>query len=152
MRRPLKTSPVLRILCTFTLAALSLLAGCGKVRNLLSRHQRGRALLTRVQRVRNWFSHDEAQEEPNEPHSVTITWVASKSTVAGYNVYREFQYEGPVKLTPQIITETRYTDTTVKRGRTYTYYVTSVNSKGVESIPSEKFSVTVPMAATPPAK
>jgi hypothetical protein len=152
MRKPLHCSPALRVFCLASLAAFSLLAGCGKVHGWLSNHRRGRAMLSRVQKVRGWFSRLQFQEEPNEPHSVTITWVASKSPVLGYNVYREFQYEGPVKLTPQILPGTQYTDTTVKRGRTYTYYITSVNSKGLESVPSERITVTVPMAAASSAK
>jgi fibronectin type 3 domain-containing protein len=102
--------------------------------------------------VRAQLFQPRIQEEPDEPHSVTITWVAGKTPVAGYNVYREFQYGGPVKLTAQIIPGTQYTDTTVKRGRTYSYYVTSVDSKGTESVPSERITVTVPIAAATAAK
>ncbi len=100
--------------------------------------------------MRDWYYR--VPEEPNEPHSVTITWVASKSAVQGYNVYREFQYAGPVKLTAQPVSGTQYTDTTVKRGRTYSYYVTSVNSNGLESVPSERIAITIPMGAAPPGK
>jgi len=116
----------------------------------VSRHKRVHSWVSRVQEMRGWFFH--VKEEPNEPHSVTITWVASKSPVAGYNVYRDFQYAGPVKLTPQPIPGTQYTDTTVLRGRIYSYFVTSVDSKGLESVPSERITVTVPMGAAPSAK
>lgn len=100
--------------------------------------------------MRDWYYR--VPDEPNEPHSVTISWVASKSAVQGYNVYREFQYGGPVKLTPQFIPGTQYTDTTAKRGRTYSYFVTSVNSNGLESAPSETITVTVPMGTGPSGK
>ena len=40
------------------------------------------------------------------------------------------------KLTPQPIKETRFVDTTVEAGLTYSYTVTSVNAKGEESPPS----------------
>jgi fibronectin type 3 domain-containing protein len=92
------------------------------------------------------------REEPNDPHSVTLSWIASKSPVAGYNVYREFQYGGPVKLTSSVVAGTVYTDNTVAAGRTYSYFVTSVDSKGQESKPSEKVWATVPTTVTPPAK
>jgi hypothetical protein len=35
-------------------------------------------------------------------------------------------------------------DGSVQSGVSYTYYVTSVNSSGVESVPSNKTSATVP--------
>ena len=108
--------------------ALSLLAGCGKLRSIFAR------------------------KEADSPHSVTLSWNASKSSVGGYNVYREFQYGGPVKLTSALVAGTVYTDNTVAGGRTYSYYVTSVDLKGLESKPSEKIWVTVPTTATPPPK
>ncbi len=93
-----------------------------------------------------------ARNEPDNPHSVTISWTASKSLVAGYNVYREYQLSGPVRLTLRLVSGTQYTDKTVAAGRTYSYYVTSVDLRGIESKPSEKVSVTVPTTVTPPAK
>ncbi len=80
------------------------------------------------------------------PHSVALTWSASKSSgVVGYNVYRGTTSGGPyTKLTPSAIPETRYTDTSVEAGRTYYYVVTSVESSGVESSHSNQASATVP--------
>src|SRR5579862_1844419 len=150
MRRPFRSSPFLRIFCLFFVTALLLLSGCGKMRGWLSHHRSGRAFLSVAQRASDWFSFD--WMDRNDPHSVTITWVASKSRVAGYNVYRESQHGGTVKLTVQIIPGTQYTDTTVRAGQTYSYYVTSVDFKGLESIPSEEIAVTVPRKVTPPAK
>ena len=86
------------------------------------------------------------------PHSVTITWKPSKSPVAGYNVYRVLSPGGPMKVSPGIVTETQFTDRTVETGNTYAYFVTAVDSKGVESAPSQKLSVSVLKDPTPPAK
>jgi hypothetical protein len=150
MRKPLQSSRALRIFCLFSLAALSLLSGCGKVRGWLSQHRRGRALLSRVEKVRGWLTP--VGKLPEIPHSVTITWIASKSSVLGYHVYRESQSGGPVKLTTRIYPGTAFTDTTVEPGQTYSYYVTSVSPKGMESAPSEKVTVTIPKIVAPPAK
>lgn len=79
------------------------------------------------------------------PHSVTLHWKASTSTVVGYNVYRSYPPGAPFKkLTPQVVTATQYVDTTAEGGDTYVYYVTSVDSKGGESLPSAPTTVTVP--------
>ena len=53
-------------------------------------------------------------------------------------------------VTMRLIADTKYTDNTVQAGQTYSYYVTSVDGKGVESKPSDKIVATVP--AGPPAK
>jgi hypothetical protein len=79
-----------------------------------------------------------------EPHSVTLKWDPSKYPVAGYNVYRGFQKDSPVKLTAAPLTTSQYTDTTVEAGRTYSYYVTAVTRNGAESGPSEILSATIP--------
>ena len=96
--------------------------------------------LTGCEKVRSFFS----PSAPEDPHFVTISWNPSKSPVAGYNVYREYQYSGATRLTPQIISQTQYVDGNVHAGRTYVYYVTAVDLRGVESKPSEKITVTVP--------
>src|SRR5215469_1165278 len=86
-------------------------------------------------------------EEPPSPadfRSVTITWTASTSKVAGYNVYRSSPPGLPVKLTQEIVTETKYTDRTALAKRSYSYYVTSVDAKGFESTPSAPINVKVP--------
>jgi fibronectin type 3 domain-containing protein len=82
-----------------------------------------------------------------DPHSVTIRWIASKSKVAGYNVYRLSPVDVPVKLTHEIVSGTEFTDKTAEAGHTYSYFVTAVDSKGQESRPSEKVDVTVPKTA-----
>ncbi|HWF13672.1 MAG TPA: hypothetical protein VG272_08060 [Candidatus Acidoferrales bacterium] len=64
--------------------------------------------------------------------------------MAGYNVYREWQFSGPIRLTPQIVQGTQFIDKTAIAGHVYSYYVTSVDSGGLESKPSESISVNVP--------
>jgi fibronectin type 3 domain-containing protein len=85
----------------------------------------------------------------NSAHSVTITWNPSNSPVVGYNVYRSSPPDGFVKLTNATITETRYIDKNVEPGRTYAYYVTSVDSRGIESKASDTITATVPTTSTP---
>ena len=67
-------------------------------------------------------------------------------------MYRTSPPGGPVKLTPKIISATQYTDRTVEAGHTYIYFVTSVDSRGMESSPSMKATVTIPTTVTPPAQ
>jgi len=112
------------------LALIFLLSGCGRLHS--------RDLQT--------------ETSNNNPHSATISWAPSASPVAGYNVYRTSPPGGPVKLTPKIISATQYTDRTVEAGHTYIYFVTSVDSRGMESSPSMKATVTIPTTVTPPAQ
>lgn len=128
MRNPSLSSRSLRIFFLFFVLALSSLAGCGKLRSLLK------------------------PNEPENPHSVTIQWTPGKTPVAGYNVYRESQFSGPIKLTTRIVSGTQFTDKNVVAGQTYSYSVSSVDFRGLESPPSEKITVTVPTTVTPPAK
>ena len=128
MRRPLHSSPALRCFCLFALAALSLFAGYGK--------------------QLSWYTH--AQEKSDSAHSVIITWTASKSSIAGYNVYRFSPSGEPIKISKGIVSETRYVDKSVEPGRTYSYFVKSVDSKGIESKPSKTIIVTVPTSLSPP--
>jgi hypothetical protein len=128
MRKPSPSSRSLHVFLLLSALALLLLAGCGKLRSLF------------------------AFKEPENPHSVTIQWTPGKTPAAGYNVYRESQFSGPIKLTTRIVSGTQYTDKTVEAGRTYSYSVTSVDSRGLESVPSQKATVTVPTTIIPPAK
>jgi fibronectin type 3 domain-containing protein len=128
MKEPLYSRRGLRVFCQFSFVALALLAGCGKSHSLY------------------------AQKERDNPHSATITWTASTSSVAGYNVYRESQSAPATKLMIGPVSGTQYTDNTVEAGHTYSYFVKSVDFKGVESGPSEKITVTIPTTVTPPTK
>lgn len=126
MNNPIRSSRLL-LRSRLILLVAGLLLGCG--------HQQPQAV----------------KKEVANPHSVTISWKPSKMPVAGYNVYRVLPPGGPIKLSPTIITDTQFTDHMVEAGTTYFYFVTTVDSKGVESSPSEKMTVAVP-ATTPPPK
>jgi len=119
---------ILRASLVLAIAAASLLSGCGK--------------------LRNWY---ESRKQAANPHSVTLSWIASASSVEGYNVYRSTPPAAATRLTVRLVPGTRYTDTTVEPGRTYSYYVTAVDFGAVESLPSEKITTTVPgTPAAPP--
>jgi len=78
-------------------------------------------------------------------HQVTLSWTASTSQVAGYNIYRATISTGPFSLlNTGLITGTSYVDTSVVPGTTYFYYATAVDSQANESVPSNKVSATVP--------
>jgi hypothetical protein len=79
-------------------------------------------------------------------HSVSLSWVASTSTVVGYNIYRGTVSGGPYALLNSSAPDgaLSYTDMAVTAGQTYYYVVTAVDSNGVESIVSNEVSVTIP--------
>ena len=112
---------ILRAFIGLAIAASSLLSGCGK--------------------LRSWY---ESRKQAANPHSVTLSWIASASSVEGYNIYRATPPGVATRLTVRLVPGTRYTDTTVEPGRTYTYYVTAVDFSAVESLPSDKITTTVP--------
>ena len=87
----------------------------------------------------------------NEPlagtgiHAVNLSWEASTSLVAGYNVYRGRVSGGPRrKMNSSLVTETAYTDTAVHTGRTYYYVTTAVDSSGNESAYSNEVQASIP--------
>ena len=78
-------------------------------------------------------------------HSVTLSWAASTTPVVGYNVYRATPPNGPYsKLNPEPIMTTHFTDTRVEAGHTYTYHVTAVDGKKLESAATTDVTVMVP--------
>jgi len=78
-------------------------------------------------------------------HSVALSWVASPSTVVGYNVYRGTQSGGPYSQeNSSLVAGTTYSDSTLVAGQVYWYVVKSVASNGTESGPSNEAMVTVP--------
>ena len=78
-------------------------------------------------------------------HTVGLAWSPSKSTVAGYNVYRSTTTGGPYsKLNSSSIVTTSYSDSTVKSGATYFYVTTAVNSSGAESSKSNEVKTAIP--------
>lgn len=78
-------------------------------------------------------------------HSVSLTWKASTSSVAGYNVYRSAKSGGPyTKLNSSTDTATLYTDSAISAGSTYYYVTKAVNSAGSESTASNEVKAVVP--------
>jgi hypothetical protein len=119
-----------RAICLFCILPLWMLAGCAKKQPATADPKPPVAL---------------------NPHSVTISWTASKSKVAGYNVYRSSPPDKPVKLTDGIVLGTQYTDKTAEAGHRYVYFVTSVDLTGLEGVSSKGIEATVPKTENPPA-
>jgi Abnormal spindle-like microcephaly-assoc'd, ASPM-SPD-2-Hydin/Fibronectin type III domain len=78
-------------------------------------------------------------------HSVALSWNASSSAVAGYNVYVSSSSGGPYSLVnTSPVPSTNYVDTNVQAGATYHFYITSVSSSYQESSPSASVQASVP--------
>jgi hypothetical protein len=80
------------------------------------------------------------------PLAVDLSWTApSDSTIAGFNIYRAAGSSSSYsRLNTSVSSPVSYTDSTVQAGITYEYYVTTVDSSGAESVPSNTASVVVP--------
>ena len=81
-------------------------------------------------------------------HQVTLNWSGPTNSpvpVSGYNIYRSpsggstFQ-----RLNSTSDSLTNYVDHAVQAGLSYTYYVTSVDAAGTESVRSNETTVTIP--------
>ncbi len=78
-------------------------------------------------------------------HTVALTWNASTSTVAGYNVYRGTVSAGPyAKINSSLLAAFSFTDSSVQSGTAYYYVTTAVDSSGNESFFSNQVSATIP--------
>ena len=78
-------------------------------------------------------------------HRVRLTWEASPSKVAGYNVYRSTTGGSDyVKINSFPVQELTYTDDTVESGVTYRYVIRAADALGNESANSPEFTVTIP--------
>jgi hypothetical protein len=81
-------------------------------------------------------------------HHVNLNWSAPANSpvpVSGYNIYRATGSGGNYQLlNSSAVPETSYTDTAVAGTLNYTYYVTSINASGGESVPSNQVTVTIP--------
>ncbi len=79
---------------------------------------------------------------------VDLSWEApgtSLDAVVGYNIYRSPGNSSTYQLlNSSVDPQTTYVDSTVESGLTYDYIVTSVDSSGVESIPSNEYTATLP--------
>ena len=79
-------------------------------------------------------------------HTVTLTWIASTSTVSGYNIYRSTVSGGPyTQINTALDATTSYVDSTVQSGQTYYYVTTAVSTAGVESAYSNQAVAIVPL-------
>jgi len=78
-------------------------------------------------------------------HSVALSWSASSSTVAGYNVYVSPSSAGPYSLlNSSPVPSTSYVDTNVLAGDTYYFRITSVSPSYQESAPSATVQAVIP--------
>ena len=81
-------------------------------------------------------------------HQVELNWNPPSSSgdpIVGYNVYRASSGSSSfARLNSSVDATAAYTDGTVQSGAAYDYRVTSLNSSGLESSPSNKISVNVP--------
>jgi hypothetical protein len=81
------------------------------------------------------------------PHQVDLAWNPASSssvTITGYRVYRSNSGTGGFAALNSASSQTSFTDSGVQSGAAYDYYVTSVDSSGVESSPSNTTTVTIP--------
>jgi len=78
-------------------------------------------------------------------HSVQLTWLASTSSVVGYNIYRSITTGGPyVKINATLVMPLTYTDSSLANSTTYYYVATSVDPTGNESAYSIETSANTP--------
>jgi hypothetical protein len=79
-----------------------------------------------------------------QAHSVALSWIASTSTVAGYNVYRSTVSGTQYAKVNSSLVGLAYTDTTVLGGTLYYYVTTAVDASGNESAHSNEVSANIP--------
>jgi hypothetical protein len=80
-------------------------------------------------------------------HYVDLSWdapVSSPDPVAGYNIYRLTGTGSFARINASPVSMVAYVDNNVTSGTSYSYQVTSVDSSGVESTPSNEITVTIP--------
>jgi hypothetical protein len=78
-------------------------------------------------------------------HTVTLTWKASTSKVAGYDVYRSETHGGNYeRINSSPVPELTYTDSSVEGGVTYYYVVRAVDHQGKRGDSSNETSATIP--------
>jgi hypothetical protein len=85
------------------------------------------------------------QQASGKTHTATLTWKASSSQVAGYNVYRsEVSGQKYQKINSSLVQGLTYADNTVLSGVTYYYVTRAVDDQGHESANSNETSVFIP--------
>jgi len=76
---------------------------------------------------------------------IDLIWApVTNSDLAGYNVYRSEANGSAIKLNSELVKSPSYRDGTVTSGKTYTYWVSSVDVRKNESQRSEPASETAP--------
>jgi hypothetical protein len=81
------------------------------------------------------------------PLAVDLSWSppSSSDPIAGYNIYRAASSAASfARLNASVNSPSSFMDSTVTPGATYQYYVTTVDSSGTESTPSNTATVAVP--------
>jgi hypothetical protein len=81
------------------------------------------------------------------PLAVDLSWSppSSSDPIAGYNIYRAASSAASfARLNASVNSPASFMDSTVTPGATYQYYVTTVDSSGIESTPSNTATVAVP--------
>jgi fibronectin type 3 domain-containing protein len=83
--------------------------------------------------------------QEKKSHSVTLHWDASRTPVAGYNVYRSTKSgRDYMRINSKPVTLLSYVDADAKSGETYYYVTRGVTADGKESANSNEMKVTVP--------
>ena len=87
-------------------------------------------------------------EASTAAYQVNLNWNAPTSSsdpVSGYNIYRATGSSSAFeKLNSSVNSPLSFADSTVQGSTTYEYYVTSVDSSGAESVPSNTATIAVP--------
>ncbi|RDU66381.1 hypothetical protein CQA53_03960 [Helicobacter didelphidarum] len=84
-----------------------------------------------------------------ENNIFTLSWEkVSDKRVENYIIYREGAGYGEANRFKDI-TDTKFIDSNMKAGVTYTYYVVSVDKFGIESLPSKKITLMLDLPDTP---
>ncbi len=78
-------------------------------------------------------------------HKVILSWGASKSQTAGYNVYRSTVPESNyMRINTSLVQGLTFTDSDVESGVTYHYVTRAADGLGSESPNSPEFSIRIP--------
>jgi hypothetical protein len=81
-------------------------------------------------------------------YQVELSWAAPGSSsvaIEGYRVYRAFSGTSAFQLLNSALEiQTSYVDSTIQNGKTYDYWVATVDTSGAESAPSNSITVSIP--------
>jgi hypothetical protein len=100
-------------------------------------------LLLSVQWIR--VTIQPAELRTRSTHTVKLTWKASSSKIAGYNVYRSTTPAGNyVRINSSPVQGLTFADDTIESGLTYYYVTRAVDARGFESTNSNEARATIP--------